>query len=99
MPPLQQSPLTRVFAGPEQLQFGRRLRGPRGARIPLVVVSLIGAGAAVFSDRLRTQRIRHADVTAGLACFVLSIAIRARPAAGMPRCHAGAVAPPLAPPA
>jgi hypothetical protein len=25
--------------------------------IPLVLVSLIGAGAAVFSDRLRTQRI------------------------------------------
>jgi hypothetical protein len=33
------------------------------------------------SRRVRTQRIRHADVTTCVACFILSIAVRARPCA------------------
>ena len=45
MTSLIQSPLTRTFAGPEHTPFGRRLRSPRGARIPLVVVTgFLGAG-------------------------------------------------------
>ena len=39
------SPLTRTFAGPDHAPFGRRLRSPRGARVPLVVVTgFLGAG-------------------------------------------------------
>ena len=39
------TPLTRTFAGPEHSPFGRRLRSPRGARVPVVVVTgFLGAG-------------------------------------------------------
>jgi hypothetical protein len=40
-----------------ETQYGLMLLFAFITSIPLVLVSLIGAGAAVFSDRLRTQRI------------------------------------------
>ena len=48
------SPLTRTFAA-EHTPFGRRLRSPRGARVPLVVVTgFLGAGkTTLIRDVLR----------------------------------------------
>jgi G3E family GTPase len=49
------SPLTRTFAA-EHTPFGRRLRSPRGARVPLVVVTgFLGAGkTTLIRNLLRT---------------------------------------------
>jgi G3E family GTPase len=43
--PRSESPLTRTFDGGDYRPFGRRLRSPRGARLPLIVVTgFLGAG-------------------------------------------------------
>lgn len=56
MAPLQEPPLTRIFAGPEQRPFGRRLRSPRGARIPLIVVTgFLGAGKTTLIKALLSE--------------------------------------------
>src|SRR5262245_5024553 len=47
------APLTRTFAGPEHQPFGRRLRAPRGARVPLIVVTgFLGAGKTTLIRNL-----------------------------------------------
>ena len=53
MPRPLTSLLTRTFAGPEHSPFGRRLRAPRGARVPLVVVTgFLGAGKTTLIRNL-----------------------------------------------